>query len=146
MYASGHMITGALVGTVAGSPLLASLAGFISHAVFDAVPHHDYRKKRYVALDLLVGTATLYILHLLAYSQTPITRSPIILGSLAAALPDIEIVISYLLGKKRKWPPLYPSHSGLTPHGHLSYPWGFWLQAVIMVLSIGGILIRKGLC
>ena len=71
-----------------------------------------------------------------------LTLNPVLIGGLLAALPDLEVGISFTLdklGQGHKLPLIYPSHSGLSPHRRLPLPQGFWLQIAIMATSILGI-------
>lgn len=131
MYFSTHLLIGAAVGKVVGDPFLGGALGLLSHAAFDGVPHHDYYSVGLGLLDAAVGL-TLFALALNGRG------APLVAGAVAGAFPDIEIVIKQALSK---WPMLFPSHSGLTPHRRLKLPWGFATQAAIAAVALAVILL-----
>lgn len=101
MHPLAHMLTGALLGQIAASPAVAVAGGLVSHAVLDAIPHTDGRtfKTRArrtesmfnpyeieAALKLAAGALIVGWL----VSRCPTANAgPIVLGTLAATLPDL---------------------------------------------------------
>lgn len=126
MYFSSHLLVGAALGGVTGNPAVGAAVGLISHAVMDAVPHHDYHEVKYGIMDFIFGLAVF------ALFLAPRGAS-VMAGGVAGAFPDIEIVIKQLAPN---WPLVYPSHNWLTPHNRLRWPWGFFTQAGIAVLAL----------
>lgn len=71
MYATTHIITGAVCGIMSGNPILAFVTGFVSHIILDLVPHHDQcdylEEKKYslyiqliAVTDFLIGCFLLW--------------------------------------------------------------------------------------
>lgn len=126
MYFTSHLLVGAALGGVVKNPAAGAAVGLISHAVMDAVPHHDYHDVKFGIMDFIIG------LGIFAVLLTPRGAS-VIAGGVAGAFPDIEIVIKQMAPR---WPLLYPSHNWLTPHHRLRWPWGFFTQAGIAALAL----------
>lgn len=110
---------------------MAGALGLISHACLDAVPHHDYHDIKPGLADFIIGTALWFGL------LRPIGLSAAV-GAIAGAIPDLEVVLKQVF---RKWPQLFPSHSGLSPHRRLKLPWGFLIQAFAVISSLVLILL-----
>lgn len=126
MYFSTHLLIGAAVGKAVGNPFIGGALGLISHAAFDGVPHHDYYEVKFGLLDVAVGT-TLFFLTLAGQGPA------IIAGAVAGAFPDLEVALKQVFAK---WPILFPSHTGWTPHRRLKMPWGFVVQAAVAALAV----------
>src|SRR5436190_1192178 len=47
MRAINHALTGAVIGVTVSSPWVALPAAFESHFVLDAIPHHDFAKRKF---------------------------------------------------------------------------------------------------
>lgn len=119
MSGGGHILGGAAVGTLAGSPEGAFVLGLASHALLDAVPHYDYDLTTQILL--IVGASALVKWQ---YDQTGDLR--IVAGALGGLLPDIEHVLRKMGLQNDKY---FPSHSGTIPHGKASNIWhGLWLE------------------
>lgn len=124
MVLATHLVAGAALGQVVGQPVLALIAGFLSHFLLDAVPHWDYRlaslqsnpsdrldttmtlNRDFVSdlakifLDLLLGLlAVLFAANLLANWHL---SGALIWGSAGALLPDFLQFAYFRLG----WPAL----------------------------------------
>lgn len=148
MHPFAHMITGALVGQLTGTPLGAAGGGLLSHALLDAIPHTEGRtfraeggqRARLFSPEIieagleLVGAALAIVW---------ITRCPaadgrlIALGTLAAILPDaIDQPLERLRGIRvlhiRGW------HWTVT-RGHAV--WGILTQ--VAVAAAGGLALLR---
>ncbi len=99
MIVSLHVATGGLAGSLAGSRRLALLLGLLAHAAGDAVPHQDVASRRFEALSGFAG------LGLLAAARGPL--GPVVVGAVAASIPDVEHVLPLPRPGGRK---LFPSH------------------------------------
>jgi len=108
MFLTVHSATGLLIGQYVKNPLLAFLAGFISHYVFDIIPHGDtqipkqYHNLIYLALAGIFDLAVMisYLLIFMLFSNHLLSLSQIfaILGCL---LPDCLQFIYYLYPRQK---------------------------------------------
>jgi hypothetical protein len=120
-----HFAAGALAGGATGNVWLGAGAGFASHAVLDAIPHYDHPDWR---LELLGGIFSLILLLLL-----PFGTLPAIIGGMFGMVPDLENLFQKL-GKMRRDQFIYPSHTGLVPHGRTLGPRTIVWQIAIFVV------------
>lgn len=123
-----HFAAGALAGGLTGNPWLGLAAGVASHAVLDAIPHYDHPDWR---LELGGGLLSLALLLVL-----PFASLPAVLGGLGGMLPDLENLFQKL-GKMRRDQFIFPSHTGLVPHGRPLGPRSLVWQAAIFLASFG---------
>jgi hypothetical protein len=103
-----HIVAGALAGAVAPHPVWAPFFGLGSHVVLDAFPHYDFEK---VSHEITLGLVVFFLLALSGWMD-----GKAFLGAVFGAVPDFE----NLLWKKGVIPgssKVFPSHSGLVPHG-----------------------------
>ncbi len=119
-----HFAAGALVGGLTGNVYWGAAAGLASHAALDVIPHYDHPDWR---LELGGGIASLVLLLLM-----PFASWPAVIGGLCGMLPDIENLLQKL-GKMRRDQFVYPTHTGLLPHGRTlgarSIVWQFAILA-----------------
>ncbi len=128
MYFTTHLITGAAVGSLMPGPGTAALLGATSHAVADMIPHHDYSTVAAGLVDLGVG------LTILGVGWNAGLPTVAIVGAVAGAIPDLEVALKHL--GLWPWPLLFPSHSGLLPHGRTSFWPGLGAQAALAAASL----------
>jgi hypothetical protein len=110
-----HVAAGALIGGLIGGRSLgflgdgplAFLIGFGSHIPMDMVPHMDFEDFR---ADGIVSVAILAAILIMT------GPSPVLLGALGAVAPDVENLL-WKLGIIREKHKIFPTHSGLLPHG-----------------------------
>ncbi|MCK9994808.1 MAG: hypothetical protein KAH56_00845 [Candidatus Krumholzibacteria bacterium] len=119
-----HFAAGALAGGVTGNVYLGAVAGVASHAVLDVIPHYDHPSWR---LELVGGLAGLVLLLLM-----PFTSWPAIIGGIFGMIPDLENLFQKL-GRLRRDQFLFPTHTGLLPHGRELGPKTLVWQAAIFV-------------
>jgi len=103
-----HFAAGALVGGATGNVGLAVIAGLVSHLPLDALPHYDFPDWR---VELLGGLVALAVLLLF-----PFATWPAVAGGLAGMVPDLENLLQKL-GRLSRRRFVFPSHTGLIPHG-----------------------------
>jgi hypothetical protein len=122
-----HIIVGALAGSAAPHVALAPVFGLGSHIVLDVVPHYDFEK---VGTELFLGGAALLMLGLLGVLDVNA-----FLGGLFGALPDLENLLWKwgILPEEKK---IFPSHSGVIPHGREVGPRNLILQTILAGLSV----------
>ncbi|MCP4517100.1 MAG: hypothetical protein GY824_17970, partial [Delftia sp.] len=99
---------GALVGGLCPNVWTAAGAGLASHAVLDAIPHYDHPDWR-----LELGGGVLMLLILLTL---PCASAAAVVGGLGGILPDLENLLQKL-GRMKRSAFVFPSHTGLIPHG-----------------------------
>ncbi len=139
MYVTSHALSGAAIGAVtasAGYPSwVAFIAGFVSHAVLDSIPHHDYTSLPGAVVDLLLTGGVIWIVG----SLYP-THYLWFWGLFGATIPDLEVGLKHLFplwGIKLR----YPSHSGLLPHPQIPF-WPGVLPQILSAIICFGILIH----
>ncbi|MFT5234540.1 MAG: hypothetical protein ACI9UQ_002586, partial [Candidatus Krumholzibacteriia bacterium] len=124
-----HFAVGALAGGLSGNVYLGAAAGFASHAVLDVIPHYDHPDWR---LELGGGIAALLLLLFM-----PFFSWPALVGGIFGMVPDLEN-LAQKLGKLRRDQMVYPTHTGLLPHGRNLGPkaigWQFAIFAVSFLL------------
>ncbi len=124
-----HFAAGALAGGLTGNVYLGAAAGFASHAVLDVIPHYDHPDWR---LELGGGVLSLILLLLM-----PFASWPAVIGGIFGMVPDLENLFQKL-GKMRRDQFIYPTHTGLLPHGRTLGPksivWQFAIFACCYVL------------
>jgi len=119
-----HFAAGALAGGATGNSYLAAPAGFASHALLDMIPHYDHPDWR---LELAGGLLSLLLLLLM-----PFGTAPAIVGGVFGVVPDLENLFQKL-GKMRRDQFVYPTHTGLLPHGRTLSPRSIVWQFAIFI-------------
>ena len=108
MHPLAHMLTGALIGQAAPNPVTAVLGGFFSHHLLDAIPHTEGKTfnpqpdaalgAELIAAGLQCAAGTLMLIWLIGNCDGA-NPLPIVLGSLAALLPDfVDLPLRTLFG------------------------------------------------
>lgn len=120
-----HFAAGALAGALTGNVYAAVAAGLVSHAVLDVIPHYDHPDWR---VELGGGVLSLVGLFLL-----PMWTWPAVVGGLSGMLPDLENLFQKL-GKMRRAQFVFPTHTGLLPHGRALGPRSLVWQLAIFVV------------
>ncbi len=123
-----HFAAGALAGAATGHIWLGSVAGLASHAVLDALPHYDHPDWR---VELAGGVAALLLLLML-----PFWTWPAVLGGIMGMVPDLENLFQKL-GRLRRERFIYPTHTGLIPHGRVLAPSSLVWQVVLFLVCFG---------
>jgi hypothetical protein len=101
MLVTNHVLSGAVIGAVAGRPVPAFVLGVASHFALDAAPHwgkfgDDRRMLRVAVPDGLVGLAVMGTMTAVA----PRDRLAAVLAGMAgAALPDLDKPFRIFLGR-----------------------------------------------
>ncbi len=123
-----HFAAGALVGGLTGNVWIGAAAGAASHAVLDAIPHYDHPDWR---LELGGGVISLVFLLLM-----PFATVPAVVGGIFGMVPDLENLFQKL-GKMRREQFIFPSHTGLIPHGRALGPRTLVWQLAIFLCCFG---------
>jgi hypothetical protein len=149
MILSTHAVVGGALGSLFPShPVAAIAAGFASHFVIDAIPHWDYSLKsisvaqgarnqfkldRLILRDLsLIGFDALAGLVLaFALFATPATITAIMLGALAAMLPD-PLQFAHTLYPREPLRSLQRFHRWIHTKRKLNWPLGVSSQILFV--------------
>jgi hypothetical protein len=107
MMAAVHALLGGAFGQYARGPAPALVGGALTHLLADLVPHKDYPLP--IELPIMLGA-----LGFLATQHG--ARSPTFMGAVGGVLPDVENGL-HMLGVVPERAKLFPTHSGLLPHG-----------------------------
>ncbi len=121
------------MGAFAPHPALVPVFGLGSHIVLDMIPHFDFENMK---VEIILGFAALAVL-----LASGVYGYAIITGGVVAAVPDLENLL-VKLGKIRKDQKLFPTHSGLLPHGKKSGYFNLGLQFVFSILILGFLIWR----
>jgi hypothetical protein len=89
---TNHVLSGALIGALAGRPAPAFAAGVASHFVLDAVPHWgDWgSQRRFLQVAVPDGLVSLAVMGTLTAVSPPGRRAAMLAGMAGAALPDAD--------------------------------------------------------
>ena len=131
-----HFAAGALAGGATGNVWAGAVAGLASHAVLDVIPHYDHPDWR---IELGGGILALFILLLMPFSSTAA-----VVGGLFGMAPDLENLFQKL-GRMKRSSFIFPTHTGLLPHGRELGPRSLVWQVAIFIgcfLALG--LIQPG--
>jgi len=135
MMGCGHAFIGTLAGALAGSRAKALIAGLVSHAVCDIVPHSEVPPE----MDLVLAGAALG-----GIAAGFGARSPEFWGALGAVLPDAEHGL-VLAGVREELGCIFPTHNGRLPHGRNGgYVWQAAAAAAAVTLA-AVLRLRRGL-
>jgi hypothetical protein len=97
---TNHVLSGALIGALAGGPASAFTAGVTSHFLLDAVPHWGEwgSTRRFIRVAVADGLISLAAMGALT-ALSPAERRPAVLaGMTGAALPDVDKPAKLFLG------------------------------------------------
>ncbi|MCW2923153.1 MAG: hypothetical protein JWM98_557 [Thermoleophilia bacterium] len=130
-----HVATGALAGRNRSGLRDAFIAGMLTHAAMDVIPHGEVHDDEY---ELLSGAAGV-----IAIAARHGWRSPITMGAIGAIVPDME----HLPQKFGIFQPtLFPTHRIKWLHGWETKPLAIpaWVQAVVGGAVIGAFAMTRG--
>ncbi len=127
-----HFTAGALLGAYSPNLILSPFLGLGSHVVLDIIPHRDIDNMK---IEIALGSVALLVLLV-----GGVRNLSIIIGGLAAVLPDLENLL-WKLGKiseDKKW---FPGHAGILTHGKragkVNLAMQFVLSAAVLSFLIG---------
>jgi hypothetical protein len=121
MKATTHALVGGLTGAIVGRPVAAAIAGVVSHALLDMLPHRDEERLSHIIVD---GGGALAVLALALVAG----NIGMVAGVIGGVLPDVENVPEILFKwKVRKF---FPSHWW----EHERVAGGRWIRIEIAVL------------
>ncbi|HET7328054.1 MAG TPA: hypothetical protein VFJ14_12310 [Nocardioidaceae bacterium] len=90
MLITNHVLSGALVGAVAGSPGTAAVSGVLSHVALDLVPHFGVEEDDLMRLAVPDGLIGLAAIALIALGTPPHRRLCVLAGIFGACAPDLD--------------------------------------------------------
>jgi len=122
-----HIAVGALAGSFAPDPFLAGAYGVGSHVILDFVPHFDFERVRD---ELLLGALALGMVLLIAGG-----KSEPLVGALLGGVPDLENLF-WKRGMIADEEKIFPSHSGLVPHGVETGRANLLVQTILAVVAL----------
>ena len=98
MLITNHVVSGAIIGTVARGPVSAFAAGVASHFALDTVPHWGEERifLEVAVVDGLVGLATMSLIGATAPRRR---RTRVVAGMLGACLPDADKPSTLFVGR-----------------------------------------------
>lgn len=144
MYITVHATVGTVVGQQTGDPLLAFVAGFISHLLLDFIPHGDtenagvsYTRNKLI----LMGSIDLFVLGILTFwiintQSLAFFTLPMLMGALGGVVPDALQVPHYL--SNRKYFKRYQFahdlfHNAISDRWDMHYTLGILFQGTILI-------------
>jgi hypothetical protein len=161
MILSTHAIVGGAIASLFPShPLLVVAAGFASHFAIDAIPHWDYPlqsvsvrptgesralnldRRLWLDLTLIALDACAGLTIAIWLFATPATIGAILLGALAAMVPD-PLQVVHALYPREPLKSLQRFHQWIHTKRKLSWPLGASSQA-IFAAAVSGIAIVLG--
>jgi hypothetical protein len=161
MILSTHAIVGGAIASLFPShPLLVVAAGFASHFAIDAIPHWDYPlqaisvrpaagsaalnldRRLWVDLSLIALDACAGLAFAIWLFATPATLGAILLGAVAAMVPD-PLQVVHAVYPREPLKSLQRFHQWIHAKRRLSWPIGASSQA-IFAAAVSGIAILLG--
>lgn len=107
MFLTVHAATGIIIGQYVPNPLFAFIIGFVSHYIFDIIPHGDskapekYKNPIHIAFAGIIDLVVLSLfLIFLFFNQVELLRLNILLAVLGSMLPDILQAFYFVYRKK----------------------------------------------
>ncbi|MCX6746410.1 MAG: hypothetical protein NTX00_05400 [Candidatus Parcubacteria bacterium] len=145
MFLTVHGAIGIIIGQRVSNPVLAFIFGFISHYLFDIIPHGDTNAPKkwnnliHLALIALIDISVMILLILGMGLKVNLHQWSVIFGFLGAVLPDFLQGFYFLSGKK--W---FKRHQKVHNFFHFliaeKYEWNFYtglvLQLIFFILLI----------
>lgn len=128
-----HLVTGFAQAGRTSSAQVALVRGAASHALFDALPHYDYRRIKSHLLDTAAGLVLVALL-CRRRRRAGFPLRPALWGAVGALLPDVDSFLN-LLGVTSKENKLFPFHRAPFPHGKAGPILDSLLKAVILLAA-----------
>ena len=133
MKATTHALVGGLTGAIIGRPAWAAIAGAVSHALLDRLPHRDDERLVPVLVD---GCGALAVLVFAVVAGNIGT----VAGIIGSVSPDLENVPTVLF--KRKVRKFFPSH--WWEHERAARGRGVGIEtAVFFAAAVGLVVFRR---
>ncbi|HEV2640551.1 MAG TPA: hypothetical protein VGX23_35820 [Actinocrinis sp.] len=144
MLVTNHVLSGAVIGALARSPLLAFPLGFASHLVLDAAPHWGQleSRKKFLQVAVADGLTGLAVMAAATAAAEPRRRAAVVAGMVGAALPDLNKPALLFFGRSPFPEPFEDLHRRIqheAPDRFLSHEvaGGAAFAAVLAALAVG---------
>jgi hypothetical protein len=139
VFATTHVLTGALIGHVVRRPAPAAVLGVVSHVALDALPHWGlpadtpHRHQKFLAVAAVDGVVLSGVLAGLVRRRRPIAE---LAGALGALALDLDKPLE-LLGVRQLWPDrLHAVHVGVQRHER---PQRWWIDVGVAALAVAAL-------
>ncbi|MFH1405229.1 MAG: hypothetical protein ABIH21_04005 [Patescibacteria group bacterium] len=144
-----HATIGAVIGRATGNPLLAFFIGFISHFIFDIIPHGDSKlakdyyvlkkkKKKAFAFVTIDGVIALFLVLILANIKDIVDIRLYTWGVVGAVLPDLLVGLNDITKTKflKKFHKLHFYFHNLATNkiGDVSFKFSLTCQIILIVI------------
>ncbi|OJI07646.1 hypothetical protein BK004_01015 [bacterium CG10_46_32] len=148
MFITVHAVAGAAIGATTGNPILAFIAGFISHLILDMIPHGDETiskwklfktVRRRIAAAAFIDFVGVMVMLVFIINNASLALLPGILAGMAGGIaPDAlwgfhELTGTPLLSWYRKW---HSKGHDLITKKKISMKKGFIVQLPLLVLLL----------
>ena len=141
MFLTVHGAVGILIGQHVKNPLLAFALGFLSHYLFDIIPHGDtkapekWRQVKYMALAASIDMIVLFFLLLWLYTKIEILNLNIAAALLGSVLPDFLQAFYFL--SNRKWFKFSQQvHNFFHEFISRKYEWNLYIGLLFQILVV----------
>lgn len=139
MLSTPHLLVGGAIVTIIPNPLISLPLAFLSHFLFDYIPHWDFkiylRPKPLLAasIDYLLGLSILYIT-----SIDSVDLAFIVFGGLLATLPDFIMASVRVLNMQflNFWPLSILNNFHHEIQNRVNVFWGSLLSIITILISI----------
>lgn len=139
MLSTPHLLVGGAIVTIIPNPLISFPLAFLSHFLFDYIPHWDFkisaRPKPLLAasIDYLLGLSILYIT-----SIDNIDLGFIVFGGLLATLPDFIMASIRVLNTQflNFWPLSILNNFHREIQHRVDFFWGSVFSIITIIISI----------
>mgnify|MGYP001612728838 CR=1 FL=1 len=156
MFLLVHATAGMIIGQTVNNPSLAFLTGFITHFIFDLIPHGDSRlyknykngemKKRAITSVTIDGILTILWVLFLSDAVSPEARRAITYGIAGSVLPDLLVGLGETF--RNKWLKKFSNlhliiHNSFVTKIKKDWPWiiGVLFQMTVIIILVGVIKI-----
>jgi hypothetical protein len=145
MFLTVHGAVGILIGQHVKNPLLAFVIGFLTHYLFDIIPHGDtkapakWKQVKYMALAASIDMLVLIFTLLWLYTRIEIINLSIAAALLGSVLPDF-LQAFYFLSNRKLFKLCQKVHDFFHEYISNKYEWnlyaGFLFQLIVLALMI----------
>lgn len=135
-----HTVTGAVIGSAIGTPLVALPLAFVSHFLLDVLPHwgdaripHASRKFKVI---IVVDTVVTTLLLLAVVIAKPRHWLTMVLAGLVAMSPDLMWLPNFIRVVRRRTVKSYNKFMHLHENMQIERPWGLFVEAAWLLVFL----------